>query len=85
MNSNLILKSIFLEKEQIKNRCSYPFSIEVIKNMDSIQFHAPVTFLIGENGIGKSTLIEAIAVSCGLNAEGGTQNFRFSHKTQLPF
>lgn len=46
--------------------------------MDSIQFHAPITFLIGENGIGKSTLIEAIAVSCGLNAEGGTQNFRFS-------
>ena len=66
------------QQSEIKNRCGYPFSIEAIKNLDSIQFHAPVTFLIGENGIGKSTLIEAIAVSCGLNAEGGTQNFRFS-------
>lgn len=38
----------------------------------------PVTFLVGENGSGKSTLLEAIAVSCGFNAEGGTRNFTFS-------
>lgn len=37
-----------------------------------------VTFLVGENGSGKSTLLEAIAVSCGFNAEGGTRNFTFS-------
>jgi len=36
--------------------------------------------LVGENGTGKSTIIEAIAVSMGLNPEGGTQNFNF--KTQ---
>ena len=39
---------------------------------------AGVTFLVGENGTGKSTLIEAIAVACGFNAEGGTRNFHFS-------
>ena len=39
---------------------------------------APVTFLVGENGTGKSTLLEAIAVACGFNAEGGTRNFNFS-------
>ena len=32
---------------------------------------------MGENGIGKSTFIEAIAVALGLPAEGGTQNFRY--------
>ena len=37
-----------------------------------------VTFLIGENGTGKSTLLEAIAVACGFNPEGGTRNFSFS-------
>lgn len=43
-----------------------------------LTFPTPVTFLVGENGTGKSTLLEAIAVACGFNAEGGTRNFRFS-------
>src|SRR5205085_2393360 len=30
---------------------------------------------------GKSTLIEAIAVAAGFNAEGGTKNFRFSTRS----
>ena len=38
----------------------------------------PVTFFVGENGIGKSTLLEAVAVAAGFNPEGGTRNFRFS-------
>ena len=38
----------------------------------------PVTFLVGENGTGKSTLLEAIAAAYGFNPEGGTKNFRFS-------
>jgi predicted ATPase len=37
-----------------------------------------VTFLVGENGTGKSTLVEAIAVAAGVNPEGGSQNFRFA-------
>lgn len=43
-----------------------------------IAFTKPVTFLVGENGTGKSTLLEAIAVAYGFNAEGGTKNFNFS-------
>ena len=41
-------------------------------------FTAPVTILVGENGVGKSTLIEAVAVGMGFNAEGGTRNFSFA-------
>jgi len=37
-----------------------------------------VTFLIGENGTGKSTLLEAMAVGLRFNPEGGSRNFRFS-------
>lgn len=48
--------------------------------MNEINFNKPVTFLIGENGIGKSTFIEALAVNIGLNPEGSTENFRFSTK-----
>lgn len=41
-------------------------------------FRRPVTFFVGENGTGKSTLLEAIAVAYGFNPEGGTRNFNFS-------
>lgn len=38
----------------------------------------PVTFFVGENGIGKSTVLEAVAAAAGFNPEGGSRNFRFS-------
>jgi len=43
-----------------------------------INLTKPVTFFVGENGTGKSTLLEAIAVASGFNPEGGTRNFNFS-------
>lgn len=48
-----------------------------LKEQGEIEFSSPVTFFAGENGTGKSTLIEAIAVAFGFNPEGGTKNFRF--------
>lgn len=74
----LIIKKITLNRDRIKSFDRYPFNIDVIKQFSSLDFTSPVTFFVGENGIGKSTFIEAIAVALGLNAEGGTQNFRFS-------
>ena len=41
-------------------------------------FESPVAVFVGENGTGKSTLLEALAVACGFNAEGGSRNFCFS-------
>ncbi|MFP3416001.1 AAA family ATPase, partial [Bacillus sp. SIMBA_074] len=38
-----------------------------------------VTYVIGENGMGKSTLLEGIAIAYGFNPEGGTLNFNFSN------
>ncbi len=38
----------------------------------------PVTILVGENGVGKSTLLEAVAAAAGFNPEGGSVNFRFA-------
>jgi predicted ATPase len=43
-----------------------------------LPFHPKVTFLVGENGTGKSTLLEALALSVGLNPEGGSRNFNFA-------
>ena len=80
MNSNLFITKIKLERDKIDSFDIYPFNIGVIKNFDEIRLTKPVTFLVGENGIGKSTFIEAIAVSIGLNAEGGSQNIKFHTK-----
>ena len=49
-----------------------------LKAMEMLPFSSPVTFFVGENGMGKSTLIEAIAISMGFNPEGGSVNFNFS-------
>ena len=60
---------------------SYLSGLPVLKHLRSIggiEFKKPVTFLVGENGTGKSTLLEAIAVSYGFNPEGGSRNFCFS-------
>ena len=60
---------------------SYLSRLPVVRHlqaMGQLEFRTPVTFLVGENGTGKSTLLEAIAVTAGFNAEGGTRNFRFS-------
>lgn len=46
--------------------------------MGSLNLEKPVTFFVGENGTGKSTLIEAIAVAMGFNGEGGSRDFFFS-------
>lgn len=55
--------------------------IKFLKEAEHLDFSADVTFFVGENGTGKSTLLEAIAVAYGFNAEGGSQNFTFSTKS----
>ena len=48
------------------------------KPLTQLTFHKPITFFVGENGTGKSTLLEALALSLGFNAEGGTKYYNFS-------
>jgi len=55
----------------------YPFSIPAVRKLGELELHPRVTILVGDNGMGKSTLLEAIAVAARLNAEGGSSNFRF--------
>lgn len=45
--------------------------------LNTLIFDNPITFFVGENGTGKSTLLEAIAIKYGFNPEGGTLNFNF--------
>ncbi|MBE5321347.1 AAA family ATPase [Pedobacter sp. MR2016-19] len=78
MEFNGYLLSLRLKQENLPN--GYPFNIPCLKSFEKLDFHPNVTFFTGENGVGKSTLIEAIAVSLGFNAEGGSKNFNFASK-----
>lgn len=54
----------------------YPFDLAAVRDVERIAFGA-VTFLVGDNGTGKSTVTEAIAIRSGFNAEGGGRNLSF--------
>jgi len=80
MFSDLYIEGIKIHKNAEEND-SYIFGLPVVKNLirkEQLPFKNKVTFFVGENGTGKSTLLEAIVVSFGFNAEGGTRNFNFA-------
>jgi predicted ATPase len=59
----------------------YPFTLPIVAwlaRSGGLDLAPGVTFLVGENGTGKSTLVEAVAGAARFNPEGGSQNFRFS-------
>ncbi len=73
------IDSIRLKKKPPKN--SYLNDIPAVSwlgKSGELSFAADVTFFVGENGTGKSTLLEGIAVASGFNPEGGTRNYSFS-------
>ncbi|MBX4263741.1 AAA family ATPase [Clostridium estertheticum] len=78
LECNQYLRRLELKRESVESFSNYPFCLPTIKNLSSLDFHPKVTFIVGENGSGKSTILEAIAIACGFNPEGGTINFNFS-------
>jgi len=59
---------------------AWPYSLPPIAQLlrEGLDLPPGVTFLVGENGSGKSTIVEAVAAAAGLNAEGGSRNARHS-------
>lgn len=79
MQNKKFLESVFLRKSPPPGE--YYSRLPAVRYLaagNRLTFPAPVTFFVGENGTGKSTLLEAIAVAAGFNAEGGSRSARFS-------
>lgn len=70
----MYLRSLEMLRNENTDLTAYPFSIPVLKDLQSIAFRSNVTFFVGENGSGKSTILEAIAYQCGFNTAGGGRN-----------
>lgn len=75
--SKLYLKQLRYQAPTEKN-LSFPFDLPFLEQLNELVFKHPVTFIIGENGTGKSTLIEALAAQMGLNSEGGSKHNLFA-------
>lgn len=75
---DLFVNRVRLNRSNIDNS-QYPFNIKCLSNFDELKIDNSVTLFYGENGVGKSTLIEAIAIALGLNPEGGSNNMQFSN------
>lgn len=60
-----MLKSIKILRERVENWDAYPFSVATIRNLDELNLRSRVCLLAGENGTGKSTVLEAIAAHYG--------------------
>ena len=60
------LKRVTIHPEKFPTTEHYPFNLNIFHETKSILFNSPVTFFVGENGTGKSTLLEAMTHKCGI-------------------
>jgi predicted ATPase len=65
------LRQVWLDPERIVDRAAYPFCLPFLQDEFELSFDRPITIIAGENGTGKSTLLEGIAVLAGYDEAGG--------------
>lgn len=70
------LRRLWLREDR-EPRDDYPFNLPWLQDPNfELEFTTPVTIIVGENGTGKSTLIEAIAALSGYDEAGGGKGYR---------
>jgi predicted ATPase len=69
------LKRLWLDPARVPDREAYPFCLPFLRDEFSLSFDRAVTIIVGENGTGKSTLLEGIAVLAGYDEAGGGKGY----------
>jgi len=69
------LRRVWLDPSRITDRAAYPFCLPFLRDGFEQDFHRPITIIAGENGTGKSTLLEGIAVLAGYDEAGGGKGY----------
>lgn len=73
------LKRVWLDRDRIDNPRAYPFVLPFLKDGFEIDFTHRITVIAGENGVGKSTLLEGLAAVAGFGMQGGNRDHARSH------
>ena len=60
-----------LRRDQGRWERGFPFDVPAVAAVEDVRLDRPVTMLAGENGTGKSTILEAVAEAIGFRDEGG--------------
>src|SRR6201997_3526651 len=69
------LKQLWLDPASIPDRDAYPFCLPFLHDDFELRFDRAITIIVGENGTGKSTLLEGIAALAGYNGAGGGKGY----------
>jgi predicted ATPase len=70
------LQRVWLDPTRIADREAYPFCLPFLRDDFELTLDQPITIIVGENGTGKSTLLEGIAVLAGYDEAGGGRGYR---------
>jgi predicted ATPase len=70
------LRRIWLDPSRIADRAAYPFCLPLLRDDFELSFDRSMTIIVGENGTGKSTLLEGIAALAGFDEAGGAKGHR---------
>jgi predicted ATPase len=70
------LRRVWLDPSRIADRAAYPFCLPFLQDDFELSFDRSITIIVGENGTGKSTFLEGIAVLAGYDEAGGGKGYR---------
>src|ERR1700736_5555801 len=78
------LRRIWLHPSCIADRAAYPFCLPFLQDDFELSFDRSITIIVGENGTGKSTFLEGIAVLAGFDEAGGGRGYRRGDNSSGP-
>jgi len=70
------LKRVWLDQSRVPDATAYPYCLPFLNNGFELDFDHAITVIVGENGTGKSTLLEGIAALAGYDEAGGGKGYR---------